>query len=371
MGEHMTRPLGVGIIGLSAHGGWASRAHLPALRAMDGFAVRGLAASDDDAARRAGERYGVGIAVSDPGELARHPDIDLVVIAVRVPRHAELVEAVVKAGTPILCEWPLAVDLAEAERLAGLAADAGVTTAVGLQARNTPTVRFVRDRIADGYLGRVLSSTLVGSGGGWTDGTTSGSAYTMDRANGATMLTIPFGHTLDAVTSVLGPLAHVSATTAVLRPEVTVADTGDTLTKTAADQIAVTGEFRGGAVFAAHYRAGSTAGTTFLWEINGTDGVLQLRGPSGHLQFDQAEVFGARGGEDLAPLPVPDRYSSTPGTLAPGTPPRSVAHAYLAFRRDLADGTHLVPTFADAVGHHRLLHAIERSAERGTRLRVP
>jgi hypothetical protein len=75
---------------------------------------------------------------------------------------------------------------------------AGGRTAVGLQARSTPTVRYVRDLLARGYVGTVLSTTLVGSGGGWTDPVARRSACLLDRANGATMLAIPFGHTVDA-----------------------------------------------------------------------------------------------------------------------------------------------------------------------------
>lgn len=367
----MPRPLGVGIVGLSAEGGWGMRGHLPALTALDGFEVRGLAGSTAGSARRAGEKYGIELAVDDPLALAEHADIDLVAICVRVPQHAQLVERVVKARKTILCEWPLARDVEEAERLAAIVADTGVRTAVGLQARSTPTVRYVRDLIAEGYVGTVLSTTLIGSGGGWTDPVSLGSTYMLDRSNGATMLAIPFGHTMDALAFVLGGLRDVAATTGVVRSRATVTETGDQIEKTAADQVAVTGTLRDGGVFAAHYRGGSSAGTNFLWEINGTEGDLVLRGPTGHLQFDRADVFGARKNEELAPLPVPASYVLTPDTLAQTDPAYPVAHAYLRLRHDLTTGDHSVPDFTDAVAHHRTLEAIEQSARTGTRITLP
>ncbi|CAM5704493.1 hypothetical protein MAUB1S_03679 [Mycolicibacterium aubagnense] len=64
---------------------------------------------------------------------------------------------------------------------------------------------------------------------------------------------------------------------------------------TAEDQIAVTGRLESGAVASLHYRGGSSRGTNLLWEINGTEGDLVLTGDSGHLQFGQAELRGARG----------------------------------------------------------------------------
>jgi hypothetical protein len=42
--------IGVGIIGLSAKGGWAAAAHVPALRAVEGYELRALSASSAESA---------------------------------------------------------------------------------------------------------------------------------------------------------------------------------------------------------------------------------------------------------------------------------------------------------------------------------
>jgi predicted dehydrogenase len=57
--------------------------------------------------------------------------------------------------------------LEEAETLARLASQARVLAVTGLQARSAPAVAYVRDLVAQGYVGDVLSTTLVGSGIGW------------------------------------------------------------------------------------------------------------------------------------------------------------------------------------------------------------
>ncbi|MES9807128.1 Gfo/Idh/MocA family protein [Streptomyces cinereoruber] len=359
------KPLGVGVVGLSADGGWGQRGHLPALQAVDGFELRGLTASTPESAARAAEKYGVPLAFTDPAELAAHDDIDLIVVSVRVPRHRETITPALESGKTVLSEWPLAVDLAEAEELAALADRHGARTAVGLQARSAPGVRYVRNLIADGYVGEVLSTTLVGSGGGWGPVIGAGSAYLADRANGATLLTIPFGHTLDALTMCLGGFASLGATTATRRPRVRVAETGEPLTMTAEDQIAVSGELEGGAVASLHYRGGSSRGTNLRWEINGTEGDLVITGDTGHLQFGQFGIAGARGDDPaLRDLPVPERYRSLPGVDGPA---EAVAHAYAQLRTDIEEGTSVVPGFAHAVEHHRLLDRIARAAASGTR----
>lgn len=48
-------------------------------------------------------------------------------------------------------------------------------------------------------------------------------------------------------------------------------------------------------------------------------------------------------------------------------PSANVAQAYARFARDYREGTHLCPTFDDAVTRHRMLHAIETAAATGQR----
>ncbi|CAM5704467.1 hypothetical protein MAUB1S_03678 [Mycolicibacterium aubagnense] len=98
--KHTAAPLGVGIVGLSADGGWAARGHLPALRAVEGYELRALMVSTPDSARKAAAAFGLpeSAAGTDAAALAARDDVDLVVITVRVPRHRELILPVLEAG---------------------------------------------------------------------------------------------------------------------------------------------------------------------------------------------------------------------------------------------------------------------------------
>jgi predicted dehydrogenase len=360
------RPVRVGIIGLSADGGWAARAHVPALRALrayrQGYELRALAASSAARAAAAAQVHDVPLAFGTPGELAACDEVDLVVVSVRVPRHDELVRAAIDAGKAVLCEWPLGRDLAEASALAADARARGLRTVAGLQARSAPAVRYVADLVAQGYAGEVLSATLVGSGGSWGDTIPSASArYLIDPAHGATMLTIPFGHTIDGLAAALGEPDVQHATLATRRPMVLDADSGDTVAMTAADQIAVTATLPGGAVLAAHYRGGQFRGTNLRWEINGTEGDLVLQAPSrGHLQMALPAVSGGRGTDRaLAPLEVPASYHRVPALDDDRAGPAyNVAHAYAQLLDDLAEGSSLVPDFGHAVRRHQTLQSI-------------
>src|SRR5439155_26181170 len=103
-------------------------------------------------------------------------------------------------------EWPLGRDLDDARGMAGRAADQGVRTVVGLQARQAPAIGFIQELLADGYVGEVLSTTMVGLS---VPGDVVGqpNAYMLDKANGANALTIAVGHSLDTLSYVLGEFA--------------------------------------------------------------------------------------------------------------------------------------------------------------------
>src|SRR5947207_9857545 len=202
--------LGVGIIGVSPHRGWAATAHIPALRALPNYEIRALSAHGAESARAAGEAFGVSAVFSDHEEMVIQPDIDVVAVTVKAPRHRELVSAALAAGKAVYCEWPLGRDLDDAQAMAKLASERDVPTVVGLQGRQAPAIQFVQELLDDGYVGDVLSTTIVGlSLGG--DTVSNANAYMLDNDNGANLLTIAVGHSLDTLNHVLGEFAQLSA----------------------------------------------------------------------------------------------------------------------------------------------------------------
>jgi predicted dehydrogenase len=359
-----SRPIGVGIVGLSASGGWAAGAHVPALSAVDGIELRALATSSAASAHAASEVYGVPGYVSVE-QLAKDQDVDLVVIVVKVPRHRELVVPALEAGVPVLSEWPLAVDLREAQEMERAAR--GTRTFVGLQGRSSPVFRWLADLVSGGYVGEVLSATVVASSVEWGTPVSERARYTLDRELGATMLTIAFGPAIDLVAMVVGELEDVVATTATRRSRVPLGSTGRTVPMTADDQIAVSGRLPGGAVLSAHHRGGTASGAGFSLVIDGTEGTLEVTAPT-HPHVVAVTVRGAQGRARPAELTLPDGYDDYP-RLA-GTPVQALAHAYSAIRDDLVHGTAVAPDFAHAVKRHRLLDAIERSAATGQRMSI-
>jgi predicted dehydrogenase len=356
----------VGIIGVQPDRSWAAVAHIPALQALPDYAITALSTTRQASADAAAARFNVPQAFDNHQQLVTAADVDLVVVAVKVPHHLALVSAAIAAGKHVYCEWPLGNGLAEAEQLAALARAKGVRGVIGLQARASPALTYVADLVAQGYVGEVLSSSLIGTGANWGAYVDAPNAYTADRANGVTLLTIPVAHTMDAICQILGEVSSVSSLLANRRRTTVLADTGEALPLTAQDQVAFTATLASGAVLSAHYRGGMSAGTGLLWEINGTRGDLRVTGAYGHMQIADLTVYGASGEQTtLQPLVIPDSYYHTAFRAGP---PLNVAEAYVRLARDFQDNTNTCPSFDDAVRRHRLIDAMERSAAAGARL---
>ncbi|MEN3272972.1 MAG: hypothetical protein V7636_1733, partial [Actinomycetota bacterium] len=271
----------------------------------------------------------------------------------------------------VYCEWPLGIDVDDASAMATLAAEHDVHTVVGLQGRQAPAIEHARRLDADGYVGEVLSTTMVGlSLAG--DTVVAANAYMLDKANGANLLTVAIGHSLDTLNHVLGELTELAAVSARRRPFSRIEETGEHVAKTAPDQIAVIGSLASGATASIHVREAVAGGTGFLWEINGTDGTLRITADAPFPGIFPVTVAGAQGHDELADLRIPAALEQRWPELAPlhGTPAFNVGRTYAAFAEDIYEGVHTVPDFADAVRRHAVIAAIETSAASGERVRL-
>src|SRR5437016_7616172 len=366
MTQQITKKIRVGIIGANPDRGWAAQAHIPALKSLgQDFEITALSTTRRQSAEAAGKLFGVPLAYDNHQELVNSASVDVVAVTVKVPHHLELATAALNARKAVYCEWPLGNGLKEAETLAALAKQHGVLAVAGLQARSAPSLAYVRDLIKQGYVGEVLSTTLIGSGMGWGSTVDPSLVYMNDKKNGATMLSIALGHAADALCHCVGEVRELSATMTMRRTTFTIAGTGERKPMAADDQVAVSGLLEGGAAFSIHYRGGSSRGTNLLWEINGTEGDLQLTADGGQAQIFELTVRGGKGAQSsLEILPVPAEYRWAPPQPGLGT---NVAQAWARFACDYREGTHLCPTFDDAVTRHRMLNAIETAAATGQR----
>jgi predicted dehydrogenase len=354
----------VGIIGANPQRGFASVAHVPALQALPQFEISAVCTTGQDSADAAARHWGIPLAFCDAEKLAQHPYVDLVTVSVKVPDHYRPVMAAIEAGKHVYCEWPLGRDTAEAVRMLDMAERKSIRHLVGLQGQMSPAINYLRDLVAEGYVGRVLSATMIGCAPNW--GASIDRAFQADRGNGANLLTITGGHTADALCYCLGEFRELAAFVVSQRDHIPLAGTGGIVAKTAPDQLAVAGVLGDGAVVSFQVRGGVARGTHFLFEIHGEEGDLVLTPTSrDSMQRQELSLKGARGaGRALAELPVPDKYRWVP----PGVPsdsPYNVAQMYVKLAECIREGKPASPGFDKAVARHRLLDMIVRASETG------
>jgi predicted dehydrogenase len=363
----MKNKIRVGIIGVSPERGWASIAHIPALKALPEYEVNCISNRNKDLANAAGIAYNVPFVFTDNMELINSPEIDMVVITVKVPEHRKLVEESIIAGKAVYCEWPLGNGFEETSELARLAKERNINTSIGLQSRAVPGLNYVKDLVKDGYVGEVLSTTMVGSGIIYGAFTEQAMAYTVDARNGAGMIFSTFGHALDVLCDTLGECVALNAVALNRRKTTTVIETGDSIPMTAYDQVAVLGILKTGAVASIHYRGGTFTGTNFMWEINGSDGSLLITADGGHPAVFPLTIKGSHGDErEMEILNTPAAYNLIGRTdLYPAA--FNIAQHYRRLSRDLLNGTQLSAGFDHALVRHRMIQAIEISAQTGAR----
>ncbi|QOS76730.1 Gfo/Idh/MocA family oxidoreductase [Paenibacillus sp. JNUCC31] len=357
-----------GIIGASINNGWAKVTHIPAIEHLDEFELTAVGTSNTASAKKSAEAFYADYGFDNMEELAQHPDVDMVVVSINVKEHYNAVKAIAPAGKPIYCEWPLGSNTTEALEMQEWVASAKLPNAIGLQARQAPAVQYVKDLLAEGYVGKVLSANLKISIDGMGGVGDKSSAYLFDRKIGGNLLTIVGGHNLDAFTYMLGDFTELSSITAQQFPEVELVDIQKVIKKTTADQILITGKLTSGAAASVHIQGGVKHQTGLTLEIFGDQGTIVLSAPAS-IQFGSHQLRGAGATDNvLRELTIPDSYYWGPQSLKNDSGfVLNMAQAYRKFAQDIQEGTTSAPTFADAVKLHQFLDAVEKSAQTGER----
>lgn len=144
------RELRVGIAGA----GFIGAVHARSAR-LAGARLAGVAGSSAERAEIAARRLGAERAFDSALALAEAPDVDVVHVCTPNHLHLSVAEAALAAGKHVICEKPLALDAAGAERLTRRAAATDRCATVPFVYRYYPTVREARERIRSGHTGGV------------------------------------------------------------------------------------------------------------------------------------------------------------------------------------------------------------------------
>jgi predicted dehydrogenase len=362
------RPIRVGLIGA---GNWAHHGHLRVLTLLPEYEIVAIQSRRREIAEAAATRFNIPHVLDTAEQVARHPDVDLTIVLTTAPQHHAGVRAAFAAGKDVYSEWPLSNSTALSKSLVELAQNSGKRHVVGLQRRLSATNRYVRDQIANGYVGKLRSVRMHVSMNYFQANLPKALSWTVPPENFSSMMAIYAGHFLDALFAVVGQPANLTALTVNQFSEITIIETGEKIKTTNPDEVVVTGMLVSGGVFTAHLEGGKRNGSGVQIDITGDEGDLQITNTSAFGDVgDDYIIIGAHGDNlPLEALPVPDNYNWLPPSDLPSAV-LELANLYVAYARDISAGTPLAPTFADAVRMHTIIDLIEHSSKTGSRVDV-
>lgn len=333
--------------------------HIDALRRIKNVDPVAVCDADAERAKVIAKNAGIKDAVSDPKEIFARKDIDLVTIATPPSTQKELATLAMLAKKAVLVESPAGLNAQEAKFLQDTSQQRKVKNAVAFQTRYLPSYAYAKELIDEEYLGKFLRATITfvmaqpwGVNGNWAAD---------DKRGGGVMRNVAV-HFLDALQWWFGPVASVFADRETLFSEVRrSAPVGremkvEKFTATADDSFLSLLKFENGGTAILNFITG--ARQDLPWSIS-------LVGSQATLQITSGSLSGKRDTErDFGLIEIPRRLE------LPDRPREPLMWALCELTTDLTKQMQGVttegrkpPTFQDAVNTHKVMEAIQRSAD--------
>ena len=143
-----------GLVGASTI---AAEYMIRALRSVEQGDIAWVVSGSDSHATRYAAQHGIPRATTSLDEMLADPGVTAVYISSTNEKHHAQALAAIAAGKHVLCEKPLAMTVEQAAEMVRAANAAGVTFATNHHLRCAGSHRAIRDLIASGRIGRVLS----------------------------------------------------------------------------------------------------------------------------------------------------------------------------------------------------------------------
>ena len=322
--------LGVGRMGLS---------HLQTLAGIRTARIVVVADPDPEMARRGGEIGLAGRTTDDALDAIHDPAVEAVVIVTPTSTHATLIEAALRAGKAVWSEKPIALDIAETNRIVELWRETGIPLQLGFMRRFDPGYVRAKELIDAGELGRIEQFRSASRD-------TFMPPLSFIKNSGGSFLDMAV-HDFDLARFLVGEVAEVSSWGNVLIDE-RFREGGDI------DTAVTMLRFENGALGVVEMSRRSAWGYDIRTEVSGATGKVVVEAPQ-----KTAATFSRRFGYEG------DHYESFPDRF-------EVAYRLEleAFFRSLAEGVTPTPGPEDALETLRLAVAARRSWQEGHPIRV-
>jgi predicted dehydrogenase len=371
------KPLNIGLIGYGFMGKAHSNAYCKVRRFFPELqlqpVLKAICGLEQSQAEAFAEVWGYESFETDWRTLVERDDIDVIDICSPNDTHRDIALAAAEKGKMILCEKPLALNVAEGEEMVQAVSAAGVPNMVSYNYRRVPAVTMAKQLIEEGRLGRIFHYRSVflqdwtispklpqGGEGTWRlDIDVAGSGVTGDL----------LAHCIDTAIWLNGPVKSVNAMTETFVRERKHALTGEVKPVGIDDACAFLARFENGSLAtfeSTRYARGHKALYTF--EINGEHASIKWNLHDLHRleYFDHRDDSMVRGWRSIhvtdGDHPYMDRWW-VPG-LQIGFE-HTFVHQVADFLAAIEKGESVSPSFADALETQKVCEAVLGSAASG------
>jgi predicted dehydrogenase len=347
----------VGVIGV----GFGAQVYIPAFQS-EGWEVAAVCARHREKAEKVAATTNVRDVHTDPLELIARGDLDAIAIATPPRGHHALSIAALKAGKHVLCEKPFALDEKQAAQMRDAANAARRTAMVGHEFRHAPQRAYIKQLLAEGYVGRFQLCTLELFLDRYVTREPRERTWLASEAEGGGILGALGSHYIDGLRDWFGDVRAVTGQVQALRPEVKDAETGKLTMSETDDTFWFALQFADGgtATMIASFAATPARGARIA--VMGDRGTLIADQP-GPNPVDAGVVIGSRDGSPLTQLAMPSRYAA----FTDDRDPRLACFRLLVrdFSRGIDDGTSPSPNFVDGWRCQQVMDAVRTSSREG------
>jgi predicted dehydrogenase len=350
-----SRPIRVAVIGT----GFGSAVHIPALAHVDGTEIVAVCSRRQERASRVASQYNIPTASTDWRDVISDPGVDAVIIATPPYLHHQMVISAIESGKHVLCEKPMARNLAETRDMAKLAASAGVIAMVNHQLRYLPIRRRVKELIDEGYIGTPHAASMIVFNAQLADPEARRFDWMMETEKAGGMLRASGSHYIDTLRWWLGEVHSVAGMTGTMVKRRRLPDSTSMASVDADDNFAFLLRFGNGAIGSVHFSSTAPTDAGESITISGSEGMLIIEGDN--------ELFGARKRDmGLRELAIPDRLTPRlPEFSHPLTRPTILLMRDWITAIRAGDGATFSPSFADGAKVQEIIDGVIRSGAQG------
>ncbi|WP_457791911.1 Gfo/Idh/MocA family protein [Anaeromassilibacillus sp. SJQ-5] len=164
----MEKKIKVGVIGV----GSIAEMHIAGYKADPRVELAAFCDINEERLKEKGERHGVTRLYTDVKDMVAKEELDAVSVCTWNAAHAPCTIAALEAGLHVLCEKPMAMNVAEAEAMRDTAKRSGKLLMIGFVRRFGNDCAVVQDFINEGYFGDLYYAKATylrrnGCPGGW------------------------------------------------------------------------------------------------------------------------------------------------------------------------------------------------------------